>query len=316
MAETPVEENLEDQIPIVTGNESAEEGKPQSPPEAVNETIAGESTSQHFPEDSHATQPPTLNPEPQTTDMEVDHHSHAQGKKNWKSYFWEFLMLFLAVTAGFFAENLRDSLIKSGHEKDLMHSLFEDLKADTTRINSSKKEREQKNLRCDSLISLLTGTSGQSHNNLIYFYGRSASRRVHFHPQDGTLQQLENTGGLGEIDDQQLLDSINSYQLLLKFNEENIGVEEKELTEYSDAAANIFDVKVFQQMLIGDERGINGANPALMTTDPKLINILCIKLHYWKRTSLTILSSFERIKENAKNLITLIREKYHFDKNK
>jgi hypothetical protein len=29
--------------------------------------------------------------------MEVHAHSHSHGKKNWKAYFWEFLMLFLAV---------------------------------------------------------------------------------------------------------------------------------------------------------------------------------------------------------------------------
>jgi hypothetical protein len=26
--------------------------------------------------------------------MEVHHHGHHSGPKNWKSYFWEFLMLF------------------------------------------------------------------------------------------------------------------------------------------------------------------------------------------------------------------------------
>lgn len=36
--------------------------------------------------------------------MEVHHHAHHEGKKNWKSYFWEFLMLFLAVFCGFLAE--------------------------------------------------------------------------------------------------------------------------------------------------------------------------------------------------------------------
>jgi hypothetical protein len=46
--------------------------------------------------------------------MEVHHHSqipapetHAQGSK-WTHYFWEFLMLFLAVFCGFLAENIRE----------------------------------------------------------------------------------------------------------------------------------------------------------------------------------------------------------------
>lgn len=39
--------------------------------------------------------------------MEVHHHPHVE-KKNFKEYFLEFLMIFLAVTLGFFAESLRE----------------------------------------------------------------------------------------------------------------------------------------------------------------------------------------------------------------
>ena len=39
--------------------------------------------------------------------MEVHHHPHVE-KKNFKQYFLEFLMIFLAVTLGFFAENVRE----------------------------------------------------------------------------------------------------------------------------------------------------------------------------------------------------------------
>lgn len=47
----------------------------------------------------------TINPIQETENMEVHHHAHHEhGKKNWKSYFWEFLMLFLAVFCGFLAE--------------------------------------------------------------------------------------------------------------------------------------------------------------------------------------------------------------------
>ena len=35
--------------------------------------------------------------------MEVHHHTHTPRKK-WTHYFWEFLMLFLAVFCGFLAE--------------------------------------------------------------------------------------------------------------------------------------------------------------------------------------------------------------------
>ena len=46
--------------------------------------------------------------------MEVHHHPHVDSdshrKKGFKEYFLEFLMIFLAVTMGFFAENLRERI--------------------------------------------------------------------------------------------------------------------------------------------------------------------------------------------------------------
>ena len=39
--------------------------------------------------------------------MEVHHHPKP-GKKNFKEYFLEFLMIFLAVSLGFFAEQIRE----------------------------------------------------------------------------------------------------------------------------------------------------------------------------------------------------------------
>ena len=62
--------------------------------------------------------------------MEVHHHSHTARKK-WTHYFWEFLMLFLAVFCGFLAENKREHIVENHRAKDYAHSLYFDLKDDT-----------------------------------------------------------------------------------------------------------------------------------------------------------------------------------------
>ena len=46
-----------------------------------------------------------------TENMEVHHHPHKHHSKKWKDYLYEFLMLFLAVTAGFFVENRREYFV-------------------------------------------------------------------------------------------------------------------------------------------------------------------------------------------------------------
>lgn len=67
--------------------------------------------------------------------MEVHHHAHHEGKKNWMSYFWEFLMLFLAVFCGFMAENVREHMVNGKNERKLVAALQKDLIADTAHLH-------------------------------------------------------------------------------------------------------------------------------------------------------------------------------------
>jgi hypothetical protein len=62
--------------------------------------------------------------------MEVHHHAHHGGKKNWKSYIWEFVMLFLAVFCGFLAEWRLEQVIENHREEEYVHSMVEDINAD------------------------------------------------------------------------------------------------------------------------------------------------------------------------------------------
>lgn len=46
--------------------------------------------------------------------MEVHHHPQLKHeRKPWKKYFLEFLMIFLAVTMGFFAETIREKIARN-----------------------------------------------------------------------------------------------------------------------------------------------------------------------------------------------------------
>ncbi|MEO6612714.1 MAG: hypothetical protein ABIT05_08550 [Chitinophagaceae bacterium] len=67
--------------------------------------------------------------------MEVHTHSPSHGKKTWKSYFWEFFMLFLAVFCGFLAEYKLEHLVEKRKEKQIISALYEDLKKDTANLN-------------------------------------------------------------------------------------------------------------------------------------------------------------------------------------
>src|SRR5277367_4024167 len=67
----------------------------------------------------------TISPsETQTKDMEVHHHPDLHHKKKkFKEYFLEFLMIFLAVTLGFFAENIREHFAEEKITKQYLESV-------------------------------------------------------------------------------------------------------------------------------------------------------------------------------------------------
>lgn len=66
--------------------------------------------------------------------MEVHHHSHHP--KKWKEYITEFVMLFAAVTLGFFAENIREHQVIENHKNQNLITMIDDLKQDSIEINN------------------------------------------------------------------------------------------------------------------------------------------------------------------------------------
>ena len=65
--------------------------------------------------------------------MEVHHHSHKP--KKFKEYITEFIMLFTAVTLGFFAENIREHQVIENHKIQNLTSMISDLKQDSIDIH-------------------------------------------------------------------------------------------------------------------------------------------------------------------------------------
>jgi hypothetical protein len=64
--------------------------------------------------------------------MEVHHHSHHP--KKWKEYITEFLMLFLAVTLGFLAENIREHQVVVERKNQNLEAMVLDLKKDSATL--------------------------------------------------------------------------------------------------------------------------------------------------------------------------------------
>lgn len=84
--------------------------------------------------------------------MEVHHHSHHP--KKWKEYITEFIMLFAAVTLGFFAENVREHQIIEHKTHQNLQSIVLDLKKDSILLQERINEYQKAELFLNKLNNL------------------------------------------------------------------------------------------------------------------------------------------------------------------
>lgn len=156
-------------------------------------------------------QPETNNDQPATENMEVHHPPNVE-KKNFKEYFLEFLMIFLAVTMGFFAENIREELSNNSIEKEYMSSMIQDLNEDSLNIEKTIRQNQEILHGLDTLVALLSMHMTNGNIDSVYAYSikyRYDSPHVDF--SERTLSQLKNSGALRFIKNQKISDAVATY---------------------------------------------------------------------------------------------------------
>jgi hypothetical protein len=258
--------------------------------------------------------PDNLTPKQKSENMETHaHHLHkVPGSKFWH-FFFEFLMLFLAVFCGFLAENLREHQVEKNREKQFMHSLVGDLKADITSITNLNQIRDARHKMYDSLSWSLIQKRYTKNGSAFYFWGRSISRRFHFFSSDGTIQQLKNSGGLRLISNKSIADKIIAYDVLYTRVLHQQELEETQLSIYRGLAGKIFDAAVFHKMAILNETiafDRPEGNPQLKDNSPASLNEMGNILNYWVVGSTMNFQFLEELKVKAGSLIELIQKEY------
>jgi hypothetical protein len=152
--------------------------------------------------------------------MEVHHPHHPTHKKKWSEYIIEFLMLFAAVTLGFFAENQREHYVEGHREIQFMESLMEDLEKDKIEVNSAREYTTTQISNLDTAIRLLSKNNWTSENIKIFYrvsLKTGGNRPMTF--IDKTSSQLKS-GGMRLIRDKEVSRLITEYwQLIAQLNE-------------------------------------------------------------------------------------------------
>jgi hypothetical protein len=251
--------------------------------------------------------------------MEVHHHAHlAAGethtaRKKWTHYFWEFLMLFLAVFCGFLAEYQLEHKIEKERGRQYIKSFVEDLKADTGIFSGLIKLNEEKIDALKTIVPCYQALQNNPSDSCLLRLFFASAHFPDFIYTDRTLQQLKNAGGLRLIPAQDA-DSIIEYDKLLRQYQKIEGTSYQEIQNQirnSIYSLNNFGktVKDFSNPRAESTRV--GELP-LYSLNKDLLNRYFNQLFFYFNGTMGNIEDIGKIDAKAKSLLSFFNNKYNF----
>jgi len=162
--------------------------------------------------------------------MEVHAHSHTARKK-WTHYLWEFLMLFLAVFAGFLAENQREHIIEKKRAHQFLESMLLDVRTNTKNLDSLIQQDNGHIANHDLLVQWLLKDS-TSIDRAAFARTMGAVWIRNFLVRKETYEQMKSSGSLRYVGNIEFLKNMMDYERITNFAQyRNQEFEKKYYTE-------------------------------------------------------------------------------------
>ncbi len=293
-------------------NNISEEAKPLNNEQQLNPPSTDEPIVPATETTSEVEQPQTTNFKPETKDMEVHHHTHSShGKKNWKSYFWEFLMLFLAVFCGFLAEYQLEHTIEHQREKKFAGQMLSDLRADSLFFAKRIRHIDSIGRKNQQLFTLMTQSDKATDKEILnatlavmYIYDIQST--------SATYEQMKTSGSLRYIQNKDLTNVIQQYYAVSLPRVLNaMEIHRQFFNEYI-IPYNLKHFRVQDYNRAGNS--LTTDNPVILyrtaASDQELLNIFenYSRFHEVIKTVL-IVPAVQKLHE----LIALLKKEYHLD---
>lgn len=249
--------------------------------------------------------------------MEVHHHPHVpHGRKKFKEYLLEFVMIFLAVTLGFMAESLREHISDKEKEREYIVSFVNNLKVDTMRWQEAIRDNQEKIDRLKQLMSLVNqNLSDTAVRRRIYENSNTVGFYSIFESNDATMMQLKNAGGLRLIHRKGVADSLAEYDNSVKA----IYAAATLYNTASDAAVaakqELLDYTIFYDTVFYRNKHwvATRAQLPFLTEDPKKIHWIFNKIDYEIDGTRNYVNNLREKLPFAIRLLAYLKKEYDLD---
>ena len=249
--------------------------------------------------------------------MEQQHLDQFSPKKKWYVYFIDFIMLFVAVTLGFLAENVRDQQTDKNREISYLKNVHEDLLVDINKFELVISSNNLRLLMLDSLHMEINKVSPDLPS--LYYYIRNLALRTTFESSHLGLDQIKASGGFRLIQNAKIIAGIQDYERRLNSAMKLEEIRERTLEQARFKMAVVFDAGTLYQMtknqsMFKGEKTVRFKRPAyaapFVVGDRETFNELINFINLGLNTNIHLNNSFNELKLIAKALDAAIMEEY------
>jgi hypothetical protein len=243
--------------------------------------------------------------------MEVHHHSHHP--KKWKEYITEFIMLFLAVSLGFMAENIREHQIEKHREIAYLKNVHEDLKLDLINIDNVLNSNTIRLQAMDTLFQIINNNTIT--NEDVYYYIRNLALRATFESSHVGLDQIKSAGGLRMVKNPEIISGIQEYERALDALDKLENVRERTLEQARFKMAVVFEPSISYEMLVGQGQGIMRFNrpnkaDAILQNNKQAVKELLNLVTFGLNSNKYLNTNLEKLKKIGQKLDSAIVKEY------
>ncbi|GCC51599.1 hypothetical protein SanaruYs_18250 [Chryseotalea sanaruensis] len=239
-------------------------------------------------------------------------------RKQFKQYLFEGLMIFLAITLGFFADNMRESLGQRSRANELAISMKQDLVKDTIIIDNLIDFQFKRITINDSLFSMIASNLEQIDQSQYYMAIRSMTGTTFFKPSGISASNLKELGLLDVLNDQQLFHLVVKYDSLF---EDYLGIKNLEMSyqlKYMQSINRVTDPDILRKTyrhninrdfittprIIPNGKGVPLLNPDDVTEFKGMLTSI-------RFISTSTIYEFQDIKRVAREMIQHIENNYN-----
>ena len=251
--------------------------------------------------------------------MEVHHPHHPTHKKKWSEYIIEFVMLFTAVTLGFFAENVREGLSNREKEKAIVVSLKEELTKDTAELSFLINEYPNKiNYWNDSLHYLAENKPMKGNEGLFIQAVNNSAVWQYYSAGEVVLSLTQNTESMNLVESEKLKKQLLEYRKNENFYAEYLKFIVTSFQQTDTAMISIFNLKTIRKLLgksTLDQLFISSKDIPkdvfFSTYDKNIFNRQLRNIDHADLKITDLKTMYTMMLENEKEILKIIKEEYN-----